>query len=130
MITSQGPAARKRISALLLLFLLSLLFAGPAPACMILVPGSIISLFYYWSGSWLRGDEKVPVTIHIVRGGTLLRTLNGKTPLEFELLDEGGARWADDLLSLGGFHETPDIKSHIREAPKLRDLRLLICGDF
>ena len=89
MITSQGPADRKRISALLLLFLLSLLFVSPVPACMILVPGSIISLLYYWSGSWLSGDEKVPVTIHIVRGGTLLRTLNGETPLEFELLDEG-----------------------------------------
>ncbi|MBP1742681.1 MAG: hypothetical protein H6Q48_4974 [Deltaproteobacteria bacterium] len=35
-----------------------------------------------------RGDEKVSVTIHVVRGGTLLRTLNGQTPLEFELLDE------------------------------------------
>jgi hypothetical protein len=36
-----------------------------------------------------RGDEKVPMTIHLVRGGTLLRTLNGETPLEFELLDQG-----------------------------------------
>ena len=36
-----------------------------------------------------RGDEKVSVTIHVVRGGALLRTLNGQTPLEFELLDEG-----------------------------------------
>jgi hypothetical protein len=67
MITSQGPAARKRISALLLLFLLSLLFASPVPACMILVPGSIISPFDYCSGSSLRGDEKVPVTIADLR---------------------------------------------------------------
>jgi hypothetical protein len=36
-----------------------------------------------------RGDEKIPLTIHVVRGGTLLRTLNGETPLECELLDEG-----------------------------------------
>jgi hypothetical protein len=35
------------------------------------------------------GGEKVPMTIHLVRGGTLLRTLQGKTPLEFELLDDG-----------------------------------------
>ncbi len=35
------------------------------------------------------GDEKVPMTIHLVRGGTLLRTVNGETPLEFELLDQG-----------------------------------------
>jgi len=35
-----------------------------------------------------RGDERVPVTIHLVRGGTLLRTVAGSTPLEFELLDE------------------------------------------
>jgi len=27
--------------------------------------------------------------IHVVRGGTLLRTLQGETPLEFELRDEG-----------------------------------------
>lgn len=36
-----------------------------------------------------RGDEKVPMTIHLVRGGTLLRTVDGETPLEFELLDQG-----------------------------------------
>ena len=35
------------------------------------------------------GGEKIPMMIHIVRGGTLLRTLQGETPLEFELLDEG-----------------------------------------
>ena len=35
------------------------------------------------------GDEKVPMTIHLVRGGTLLRTVDGETPLEFELLDQG-----------------------------------------
>jgi hypothetical protein len=28
------------------------------------------------------------MTIHIVRGGTLLRTVSGETPLEFELLDK------------------------------------------
>jgi hypothetical protein len=33
------------------------------------------------------GDEKVPMTLHIVRGGILLRTASGETPLEFELLD-------------------------------------------
>jgi hypothetical protein len=36
-----------------------------------------------------KGEEKLPMTIHVVRGGTLLRTVNGETPLEFELLDEG-----------------------------------------
>jgi hypothetical protein len=36
-----------------------------------------------------RGDEKVPMTIHLVRGGALLRTVNGETPLEFEIVDEG-----------------------------------------
>jgi len=36
-----------------------------------------------------RGDEKVPMTIHVIRGGALLRTVSGKTPLEFELPDEG-----------------------------------------
>ena len=36
-----------------------------------------------------KGNEKVPMTIHVVRGGTVLRTLNGETPLEFELMDEG-----------------------------------------
>ncbi|NTV58588.1 MAG: hypothetical protein HGA74_15085, partial [Deltaproteobacteria bacterium] len=36
-----------------------------------------------------RGDEKVPMTIHLIRGGTLLRTVDGETPLEFELLDQG-----------------------------------------
>jgi hypothetical protein len=36
-----------------------------------------------------RGDEKVPMTIHLVRGGTLLQTVTGQTPLEFEMLDEG-----------------------------------------
>jgi hypothetical protein len=35
-----------------------------------------------------KGDEKVPMTIHIVRGGTVLRTLHGETPLECELVDE------------------------------------------
>jgi hypothetical protein len=36
-----------------------------------------------------KGDGKIPMTIHVVRGGTLLRTLNGETPMEFELMDEG-----------------------------------------
>jgi len=36
-----------------------------------------------------KGNEKVPMTIHVVRGGTVLRTLNGETPLEFELMDAG-----------------------------------------
>jgi hypothetical protein len=35
------------------------------------------------------GGEKLPIVIHVVRGGTLLRTLQGETPLEFELRDEG-----------------------------------------
>lgn len=35
------------------------------------------------------GDEKIPVAIQIVRGGTLLRTVTGHTPLEFQFLDEG-----------------------------------------
>jgi len=35
-----------------------------------------------------RGGENIPVTIHLVRGGTLLRTFQGETPLEFELLDK------------------------------------------
>jgi hypothetical protein len=36
-----------------------------------------------------RGKERVPMTIYLVRGGTLLRTVEGETPLEFELVDEG-----------------------------------------
>ena len=36
-----------------------------------------------------RGDEKAPVAIHVVRGGSLLRTVEGNTPLEFEIVDEG-----------------------------------------
>ncbi len=36
-----------------------------------------------------KGGEKVPVMIHIVRGGTLIRSVNGETPLGYELLDEG-----------------------------------------
>jgi len=35
------------------------------------------------------GGEKLPTVVHLVRGGTLLRTLQGETPLEFELRDEG-----------------------------------------
>lgn len=35
-----------------------------------------------------RGGENIPVTIHLVRGGTLLRTFRGETPLEFEVLDK------------------------------------------
>jgi hypothetical protein len=36
-----------------------------------------------------KGEERVPMTIQLVRGGTLLRTVHGETPLEFELVDEG-----------------------------------------
>jgi hypothetical protein len=36
-----------------------------------------------------KGNEKVPMAIHLVRGGAVLQTLNGETPLECELLDEG-----------------------------------------
>ena len=36
-----------------------------------------------------KGNERVPMTIQVVRGGTVLRTLNGETPMEFELMDEG-----------------------------------------
>ena len=28
------------------------------------------------------------MSVHLVRGGTLLRTLQGKTPLEFEFVDD------------------------------------------
>lgn len=35
-----------------------------------------------------KGDEKVPMTIHLVRGGSVFRTVHGETPLECELLDE------------------------------------------
>jgi hypothetical protein len=35
-----------------------------------------------------RGEEKVPMAINLIRGGSLLRTVSGETPLEFELLDE------------------------------------------
>jgi hypothetical protein len=34
------------------------------------------------------GDGKFPVTIHIIRGGTLLQTVSGETPLQWELQDE------------------------------------------
>jgi hypothetical protein len=40
-------------------------------------------------GVSFRGDEKVAMTIHVIRGGSLLRSVSGETPLEFELLDEG-----------------------------------------
>lgn len=36
-----------------------------------------------------RGDERVPMTIHLVREGALLRTVSGMTPLEFEAADDG-----------------------------------------
>jgi hypothetical protein len=36
-----------------------------------------------------KGDKKVPMTICLVRGGTVLQTLKGETPLEGELLDRG-----------------------------------------
>ncbi|MCU0595008.1 MAG: hypothetical protein MUC98_06030 [Desulfobacterota bacterium] len=36
-----------------------------------------------------QGDEKVPMTIHVVRGGALVRTVTGETPLQFEIGDEG-----------------------------------------
>jgi hypothetical protein len=35
-----------------------------------------------------KGDERAPVTIHVVRGGTLIRTLQGETPMDFDALDE------------------------------------------
>jgi hypothetical protein len=34
-----------------------------------------------------KGDERVPMTVYIVRGGTVLQTLTGETPLECKLLD-------------------------------------------
>jgi len=60
-----------------------------------------------------KGDKKVPVKIHIVRGGTpvLFRTVNGETPLEFELLDE------EALAGRMTFYRLVDTQKHLASNP-------------
>lgn len=36
-----------------------------------------------------RGGDSLPITVLLIRGGVLLQSVTGETPLEFELLDEG-----------------------------------------
>jgi hypothetical protein len=58
-----------------------------------------------------RGDDKVPMTIQVVRGGTLLRTVQGETPLEFELLDE------EAPAGRMTFYRLTDTQKHLTSNP-------------
>jgi hypothetical protein len=58
-----------------------------------------------------KGEEKIPMTIHVVRGGTLLRTVNGVTPLEFELLDEGAP------AGQKSYYRLVDTQKHLTSNP-------------
>jgi hypothetical protein len=58
-----------------------------------------------------KGGEKVPLTIYIVRGGTVLQTFKGETPLECKLLDQGAP------ASRMTYYRLVDSQKHLTSNP-------------
>ena len=58
-----------------------------------------------------KGEGNVLMTIHVVRGGTLLRTVSGVTPLEFELLGEGAP------AGQKSYYRLVDTQKHLTSNP-------------
>jgi hypothetical protein len=51
------------------------------------------------------------MTIHVVRGGALLRTVTGETPLQFEIVDDGAP--ADRMT----YDRLVDTQKHLASNP-------------